>query len=85
MRRWLSWLILIISPAAAVTVRSPAAAGLKNFAGHLQTDGYAACEVITRRPEVTALGCMAHARREFVEARDSDPGRAGWMLSQMQQ
>ncbi|MDZ7368848.1 MAG: IS66 family transposase [candidate division KSB1 bacterium] len=58
---------------------------MKNFAGHLQTDGYAAYEVITRRPEVTALGCMAHARREFVEARDSDPGRAGWMLSQMQQ
>jgi hypothetical protein len=58
---------------------------LKNFAGHLQTDGYAAYEAITRRPEVTALGCMAHARREFVEAKDSDPARAEWMLSQMQQ
>jgi transposase len=58
---------------------------LKNFAGHLQTDGYAAYEAITRRPEVTALGCMAHARREFVEAKDSDPGRADWMLAQVQQ
>lgn len=58
---------------------------LKNFAGHLQTDGYAAYETITCRPEVTALGCMAHARREFVEAKDNDPARADWMLSHMQQ
>lgn len=58
---------------------------LKNFAEHLQTDGYAAYEAITRRPEVTALGCMAHARRQFVEAKDSDPARAEWMLSQIQQ
>lgn len=58
---------------------------LKSFAGHLQTDGYAAYEAITRRPEVTALGCMAHARREFVEAKDSDLARADWMLFQMQQ
>jgi hypothetical protein len=28
---------------------------------------------------------MAYARREFVEAKDNDPGRADWMLSQMQQ
>ncbi len=58
---------------------------LKNFAGHLQTDGYVAYEAITCRPEVTALGCMAHARREFVEAKDNDPDRTAWMLSQMQQ
>ncbi len=58
---------------------------LQNFAGHLQTDGYAAYEAITRRPEVTALGCMAHARRYFVEAQDNDAARAAWMLSQMQQ
>lgn len=32
---------------------------LQNFAGALQTDGYAAYEAIARRPEVTALGCMA--------------------------
>lgn len=58
---------------------------LKNFAGHLQTDGYAAYEVITNRPAVTALGCMAHARRYFVEAQDNDPTRTAWMLSQIQQ
>lgn len=58
---------------------------LQNFVGHLQTDGYAAYEAITRRPEVTALGCMAHARRYFVEAQDYDAARAAWMLSQMQQ
>lgn len=58
---------------------------LKNFTGHLQTDGYAAYEAITCRPEVTALGCMAHARRKFVEAKDNDAARADWMLSQMQQ
>ncbi|MDZ7403326.1 MAG: IS66 family transposase, partial [candidate division KSB1 bacterium] len=58
---------------------------LKNFAGHLQTDGYAAYEVITRRPEVTAVGCWAHGRRYFVEAQDNDRERAEWMLSQIQQ
>jgi len=58
---------------------------LKNFAGYLQTDGYIAYEAITCRPEVTALGCMAHARRYFVEAKDNDLARADWMLSQMQQ
>ena len=58
---------------------------LKNFAGYLQTDGYTAYEAITCRPEVTALGCLAHARRYFVEAQDNDPTRTEWMLSQMQQ
>jgi transposase len=58
---------------------------LKNFAGYLQTDGYAAYEVITCRPEVTAVGCWAHARRYFVEAQDSDRERAEWMLAQIQQ
>lgn len=58
---------------------------LKNFTGHLQTDGYAAYEVITARPGVVAVGCWAHGRRYFDKAQDSDPERAMWMLSQIQQ
>lgn len=61
------------------------AAMLKNFTGHLQTDGYVAYEAITARPDVIAVGCWAHGRRYFDKAQDSDAERATSMLSQIQQ
>lgn len=57
---------------------------LKNFAGFLQTDGYKGYNDLALKPDITALGCMAHARRYFVEAEDSDPERASWMLHHLQ-
>lgn len=36
---------------------------LKNFQGHLQTDGYAAYNIFKEQKDVTLLHCMAHARR----------------------
>jgi transposase len=39
-----------------------------SFCGYLQTDGYCGYHAICRLDDVTGLGCMAHARRKFVDA-----------------
>jgi len=57
---------------------------LKNFKGALQTDGYNAYDIFEDRDEITLLGCMAHARRKFDEARENDPERARYVLEKMQ-
>ncbi|HVU97298.1 MAG TPA: IS66 family transposase [Puia sp.] len=57
---------------------------LKDFKGHLQTDGYAAYNIFDQQKDVTLLHCMAHARRKFVEAQLNDAGRAEYALSQFQ-
>ena len=41
---------------------------LAQFGGYLQSDGYAVYEKIGQRPEITALACWAHARREVEPA-----------------
>ena len=43
---------------------------LNGFKGYLHTDGYA---VYHKLPEITAVGCWAHARRKFDEAMKSLP------------
>lgn len=43
---------------------------LKEFKGYLHTDGYEGYNLV---PEVTLVGCWAHARRYFVEAIKSLP------------
>ena len=40
---------------------------LKDFKGLLQTDGYAGYNSMRSKPEIISFGCMAHARRKFVE------------------
>jgi len=57
---------------------------LKDFTGTIQTDGYSAYEQLAARANITAIGCMAHARRYFKDALDQDEGRAEWMLKQIQ-
>jgi transposase len=57
---------------------------LKDFKGHLQTDGYAVYDIFEERRDVTLLHCMAHARRKFYEAQGSDAVRAGYVLEQIQ-
>lgn len=57
---------------------------LKNFSGHLQTDGYAVYEQFALRKEIDVLYCMAHARRYFKEAEDNDNVRAEYALTQIQ-
>lgn len=57
---------------------------LKHFKGHLQTDGYAVYEDFDRKPEITLLHCMAHARRKFDESKDNDLASASYALTEIQ-
>jgi transposase len=57
---------------------------LKDFKGHLQTDGYAVYEDFDKKPGITLLNCMAHARRKFDEAKDNDLARAEYALTEIQ-
>ena len=58
---------------------------LQNFAGYLQTDAYNGYNDIVAKPDVTGLGCFAHARRYFKDALTFDAERAGWMLDHIRQ
>ena len=53
---------------------------LKDFQGFLQVDGYAGYNDLARKEGVTALGCLAHARRKFEHAKDNDAKRANKAL-----
>jgi len=57
---------------------------LKDFAGHLQTDGYKVYDSFDLLEMVTLLGCMAHVRRKFEEAKDNDEQRAKTVLEKIQ-
>lgn len=42
---------------------------LEGFKGYLQTDGYAGYDsAVKANPDIVHVGCLAHARRKFVEA-----------------
>jgi len=56
---------------------------LENFQGYLQTDGYTVYELFDKVGGITVLHCMAHARRMFHEALDSDHDRASYALNQI--
>lgn len=58
---------------------------LEHFQGYLQTDGYSAYEAFDRRPGITLLHCMAHARRKFVDALNNDRQIAEHALAMFQQ
>jgi len=45
---------------------------LKNFNGHIQTDGYSSYQLVKKVMEIKGLLCWAHARRKFVEAYNFD-------------
>ena len=57
---------------------------LNGYRGYLQVDGYAGYE----QTEATLVGCFAHARRKFVEAREvqvkGKTGKADWAISHIQ-
>src|SRR5437764_7435058 len=57
---------------------------LKDFRGHLQTDGYSAYDFFKEEDSgITVLHCMAHARRKFYEALSNDKARAEHALTEM--
>jgi transposase len=47
---------------------------LRGYSGYLQADAYSVYDAIYKGGDVLEVGCMAHARRYFVEAEDSEPG-----------
>ena len=55
---------------------------LKDFKGHLQTDGYSSYEFLKQQQDVIVMNCMAHARRMFFDALENDPARAEYALTQ---
>jgi hypothetical protein len=54
---------------------------LIDFQGYLQTDGYGAYEKFDDVTGITLVGCLAHARRKFFEAKVSDKAMAEEALS----
>ena len=58
---------------------------LNGFQGILQVDGYSSYETIVKQLSIELIYCMAHARRKFFDAQNTDPPRAGYFLKQIQQ
>ena len=57
---------------------------LKDYKGYLQTDGYQVYDEFDKKPDITLLNCMAHARRKFHEALTNDKIRATHALTEIQ-
>ena len=58
---------------------------LKDYQGYLQTDGYQTHDQFENRDDIVQVGCLAHARRYFEHAKDSDPVRSEQALLLIQQ
>jgi len=56
---------------------------LGDFKGYLQTDAHDCYNGVFSNGKVIHIGCMAHARRKFYEAKDSAPEEARWVLTRM--
>jgi transposase len=57
----------------------------QTFIGILQSDGYKAYETYRKqREDIELIGCWAHVRRKFFEAKDHKPKLSGWFLRQIQ-
>ena len=64
--------------------RTAAQSILSTYKGYLQTDGYEVYDDFDHSEDIHHLLCMAHARRYFSEALNSDKSRAEYALGQMQ-
>ncbi|MCR9260210.1 MAG: IS66 family transposase [Pseudomonadaceae bacterium] len=40
-----------------------------DYSGYLQSDGYAGYNALLSEPNITGLGCWAHVRRKFMDAK----------------
>lgn len=55
-----------------------ATAFLDGFQGYLQGDAYSGYNEVSRQSGVTRVGCMAHARRKFVDVINMAPKKQGY-------
>ena len=62
--------------------RDGPAAFLKGFTGYLQTDAYSSYESVVNESagKILAVGCWAHVRREFFDARHNQPREVHYVL-----
>jgi transposase len=58
---------------------------LREFRGYLQADAFSGYDALYATGRVIEVGCLAHARRYFFEAKNSTPGRALLALGFIQQ
>jgi len=55
-----------------------------SFQGYLQRDGYGVYSSMAKgNPKLIGVGCMAHARRKFVEALEERPKEAGVIVAEL--
>ncbi len=57
---------------------------LNRYQGIVQSDGYSVYESLERKTAIVLIFCMAHARRKFIEAQNTDPPRANYFLDRVQ-
>ncbi len=57
---------------------------LGDFQGYLQTDGHSSYNGVYATGKVTHIGCLAHVRRKFFEARGQAPDDADLVLAAIQ-
>jgi len=57
---------------------------LKDFTGTLQVDGYEGYNAVLKRPGMKHAACMAHVRRAFENAKETDSARADFALEAIQ-
>jgi transposase len=60
-------------------------AWLEGFTGFLQADAYSGYDAIYKLGKVIEVGCMAHMRRKFFDARQTDSVRSAQMLEMVRQ
>jgi hypothetical protein len=62
--------------------RDGPAAFLKGYTGYLQTDAYSSYESVVNKSagKILAVGCWAHVRREFFDARHNQPREVHYVL-----
>jgi len=58
---------------------------LEGFEGYLQVDAGSSFDIVFRSGKVTEVGCWAHGRRKFDDAKETDARRAGEMLKMIRQ
>ena len=57
----------------------------ENYQGTIQSDGYSVYLSIGKRAGIKLIHCMAHVRRKFYEAKESEPILADFALKEIQQ
>ena len=57
----------------------------KNYRGYLNADAHNLYDHLFADGDIIELGCWAHCRRHFYEAKDSDPARAHMVLGYIRQ